>query len=468
MATPQRASDGVPEPRQTAAERQATARQGASPAGVPSLRLVGGDAAVVPSRRLGLSVAAWQTLAGATALRLFTAAVAFATTYWLGARLTGARHLQAPAERLARHPLTFVFSAWRHWDSFWFLRVAAHGYARRRAAAFFPLYPLTVNISGRLLGSMLVGGVLVSVLCYALALVVLYRLVAHDFDERVALWTVLFLSAAGTSLFFQAIYSESLFLLLTVTSFWAGRTGRWWLAGAAGLLAALTRSAGVVLVAPLLWMWLEQRRGRAIALPGGARHAALLSRAPGRLPSLAWLALVPAGIGLYMAYTSVRYHNALLFVAAEHDWHRRLSPPTTAIYQGALAARRSVQHIAAQPSAYFAVARPAFRVQWLTIGNLTAFIALVLALALVAVCWRRLPAPYTIMALVSLLVPLSYPTHSTPLLSMPRFALVVFPLFVALAVLLARHLVLRWLVLAVMVAGLVLFTAMFANGMWVA
>ena len=435
----------------------------------PPLRLVQGGAAVVPRRRLGLSAAAWQAVAGATALRLFTAAVAFATTYWLGTRLSGARHLKAPAVRLARHPLTFVLSAWRHWDSFWFLRVAAHGYARHRAAAFFPLYPLTINVSGRLLGNPLLGGVLVSVLCYALALVVLYRLVAHDFDERVALWTVLFLSAAGTSLFFQAVYSESLFLLLTVTSFWAGRTGRWWLAGAAGLLAALTRSAGVVLVAPLLWMWLEQRRGRAIALPGGARHAALLSRGPDRLPSLAWLALVPAGIGLYMAYTGARYHNALLFVAAEHDWHRRLSlPATTAIYQGALAARRSVQHIAAQPSAYFAVARPPFRAQWLTIGNLTAFVALVLALALVAVCWRRLPAPYTIMALVSLLVPLSYPTHSTPLLSMPRFALVVFPLFVALAVLLARHAVLRWLVLAVMVAGLVLFTAMFANGMWVA
>ena len=169
-----------------------------------------------------------------------------------------------------------------------------------------------------------------------------------------------------------------------------------------------------------------------------------------------------------MAYTSARYHNALLFVAAEHDWHRRLSPPTTAIYRGALAARRSVQHIAARPSAYFAVARPTFRAQWLTIGNLTAFIALVLALALVAACWRRLPAAYTIMALVSLLVPLSYPTHSTPLLSMPRFALVIFPLFVALAVLLARHAVLRWLVLAVMAAGLVLFTTMFANGMWVA
>ena len=155
-------------------------------------------------------------------------------------------------------------------------------------------------------------------------------------------------------------------------------------------------------------------------------------------------------------------------MAAEHDWHRRLSPPTTAVYQGALAARRSVLHIAAQPGAYFAVARPTFHEQWLTIGNLTAFIALVLAVALLVACWRTLPAPYTVMALVSLLVPLSYPTHSTPLLSMPRFALVVFPLFVTLGVLLARRVVLRWLVLAVMLAGLVLFTAMFANGMWVA
>ena len=87
---------------------------------------------------------------------------------------------------------------------------------------------------------------------------------------------------------------------------------------------------------------------------------------------------------------------------------------------------------------------------------------------MLVVCWRRLPAAYTVFAVVSLLLPIAYPTHSTPLLSFPRFVLVDFPLFVALAVLVVRRPVLRWALVAAFVAGLVVFTVTYANGMWVA
>ncbi|HEY5472935.1 MAG TPA: hypothetical protein VIK32_07060 [Candidatus Limnocylindrales bacterium] len=83
-------------------------------------------------------------------------------------------------------------------------------------------------------------------------------------------------------------------------------------------------------------------------------------------------------------------------------------------------------------------------------------------------CWRRLPTAYTVFAVASLLIPLSYPTLSTPLLSLPRFVLIDFPLFIALASTLVHHRLTRWVVLAVMVLGLVLLTATFANDMWVA
>ena len=43
----------------------------------------------------------------------------------------------------------------------------------------------------------------------------LYKLTADLLGERLAFWTVTFLSIAPTSFFFQAIYTESLFLLLS-------------------------------------------------------------------------------------------------------------------------------------------------------------------------------------------------------------------------------------------------------------
>jgi len=399
--------------------------------------------------------------------RLLAFATAFAATFWLGTRLHPNSLGISPDTLLERHPMGFVLGAWGHRDGGWFMSIADHGYNLTRAA-FFPLYPALLRLLSVMVGSSSRAGVLVSLVCYSAAMVVLYRLVKADFGSQAALWSVVLMSFAPTSFFFQAIYSESLFLLLTLVSFSAGRRGRWLLAGAAGLLATLTRSAGIVLVAPLVWMWLEQRRGREIALPGSKVDPVLLPDRPAQVVSLGWLLLVPAGLGIYMAYTLVRFHNALLFVAAQRYWHRKLSLPTTAVIRGAKAATHSVRAIAARPDVYLDFTRLTFREQWLTVGNLTAFLALLFAAGLLILCWRRLPAAYTTLAVASLLIPLSYPLHSKPLVSLPRYVLVDFPLFIALASTLVHHRRTRWVVLGVMVLGLVLLTATFANDMWVA
>jgi hypothetical protein len=403
----------------------------------------------------------------AAASRVLIFAVAFASSYWWGSRLRH-NHL-APAGDAAVdvHPLGFFLSAWRHWDAVWFTRIAEHGYGAR-ATAFFPLYPLLARALALWTGKFTEAGVIVSVACFAAALLLLYRLVRDDFDAATAAWTVILLSFASTSFFFQAAYSESLFLLLTVASFSAARRGRWVLAGLSGGLAALTRSAGVLLLVPLAWMWFEQYRGGAIRLPGARAAQPLLARGRPRLVSFAALALLPAGLALYMAYLYRRFGNPLEFVAAERHWHRSLHVPVVAILEGAQAAWRSVRSIAADPAVYTRLERLPFRDQWVTMGNLTAFLALVVALVLFALCWRRLPAGYTVLAAVTLLLPLSYPTHATPLLSFPRFLLVDFPVFVALAVVVVRRPVLRWAALTALTAGLIVFTVVYANGMWVA
>jgi hypothetical protein len=214
-------------------------------------------------------------------------------------------------------------------------------------------------------------------------------------------------------------------------------------------------------------MWFEQYRDGAITLPGAAARPLLARKRP-RLVSLATLALVPAGLGLYMAYLLQRFGNPLEFMVAERHWHRSFHLPVVSIYDGARAAWRSVRAIAADPGVYTRLERLPFRDQWHIMGNLTAFLALVLALLVLVACWRRLPSAYTALAAVTLLLPLSYPTNGTPLLSFPRFLVVDFPVFVALAVLVVRRPVLRWAALAALTTGLIVFTVVYANGMWVA
>ena len=67
--------------------------------------------------------------------------------------------------------------------------------------------------------------------------------------------------------------------------------------------------------------------------------------------------------------------------------------------------------------------------------NLECFVFLVLLIVLTVIAWRRFGAPYGLFAAISLAIPLSVPSHRWPLLSLPRFGLVLFPCFLALAAL---------------------------------
>ena len=65
--------------------------------------------------------------------------------------------------------------------------------------------------------------------------------------------------------------------------------------------------------------------------------------------------------------------------------------------------------------------------------NAEDLVFLVLFVVLTVAVWRRFGAAFGLFAAVSLAIPLSYPSSRWPLLSLPRFGLVIFPLFLALA-----------------------------------
>ena len=110
------------------------------------------------------------------------------------------------------------------WDSVWYLAIAADGYGGGAREAFFPLYPLVVRLAGVPFDSALVGGALASTVLLAVALVVLHRLVALDHGRAVARNAVLVTALFPMSFFFSAVYSESLFLALSVGAVYAAPT----------------------------------------------------------------------------------------------------------------------------------------------------------------------------------------------------------------------------------------------------
>lgn len=340
--------------------------------------------------------------------------------------------------------LTMPFSAFgdllvspaARWDSVWYLLVATDGYgspADHPQAAFYPLYPLLMRAGGWVVGSPLLAGILVSLACFLGALVLLHRLVALELGDAHARPAVLLVAFFPSALFFSAVYSESLFLLLSVGAFLAARRERWALAGVAGGLAALTRNSGVLLLLPLAILFLYGPRA------GGLRAAARARWLPRyRLtPHVLWLALVPFGLALYLGWSAVALDDVLAPYHAQELWMRHFEPlgAVTGGIDAAVDALREVTR-AGTTTPYMAQGGDALEPssQALLLAGFLAF-----ALVGLAGVLRRLPLAYGAYTAVALAMTLSYPVDSQPLISLPRYMLALFPLQMWLALWTSRR-----------------------------
>jgi hypothetical protein len=321
------------------------------------------------------------------------------------------------------HDLGAITDVWARWDSVWFLRIAEHGYdaASGAASAFYPLYPGTVAVLGRVLfGHYVLAGILVSLAAALGSFLLLHRLAEERLGADGARRTVLYLAVFPFALFLQAVYSESLYLLLTLAAFALAERRRFLAAGAVTGLALLTRPTGAALLPALgLLAWRERDRLRALGS----------------------LAVAPLLFAAYPLYLWRAEGDPWAFLHAQRIWTRHLSPagPLGGIWDGLRAGWAGVEQLASgsHTHVYWTPVQNTdpLRAATLNLENL-AFLVLFVALAVVA--WRRFGAPYGLFAAVSLAIPLSVPSERWPLLSMPRFGLTIFPLFLALASLGAR------------------------------
>ena len=340
------------------------------------------------------------------------------------------------------------------WDSVWFLSIADSGYgAGHDRAAFFPLYPLLVRVGGTLTGSPLLAAIALSWIAFAIALTVLHRLAVIEVGPEAARWTVISLALFPGSLWFTAAYSEALFLAVSVGAVLAARTRHWAVAGLLGALAAATRSAGLLLLVPLALLWLDARRHG----PGARRRDA------------AWLALVPAGLAAFCGYLALEGLPADAPFSSQDTWHRKLAGPWSGVRDGAVAAWDGLRQIVhgPPPPVYFDKAAG----DAVAIGrhNVALLVCLLAAVPALIGTFRRLPLAHGAYAATALLLPLSYPVAPQPLMSLPRFEAVLYPLFLWLGWWLARGPAWRrGAVLGVFAIGLAAVSALFSTWHWVA
>jgi Gpi18-like mannosyltransferase len=254
----------------------------------------------------------------------------------------------------------------------------------------------------------LVAGLVVSNVSFLLGLILFFRLTELEFqDIGTASRAVLYISIFPTAFYFTAIYTESTFFVLAVGSLYFARRQMWVWAVILGILCSLTRIIGILMwgVVALEWMRLHgwtlatvYRRQAWLNLWQGFRQD---------YKSAAVIATMPAGVLGYMLFLYLRFGDPLAFWSTQVGWNREMVGPFYILW-------REIQ-IAAQGDLWKG------SIHFRPILNLMAIFT---TLLMIIPIWRRLGEGYGLFALLSILIPLSSSS-----MSMTRFMLVIFPIF---------------------------------------
>ncbi|MCO5212816.1 MAG: hypothetical protein M9936_24210 [Caldilinea sp.] len=311
-------------------------------------------------------------------------------------------------------PNSPFLSFWAKWDSQWYVQIARDGYwfqpLQQSNVAFFPLYPLYMRLVARFVGgNLILSGFLVSNIALLLALIYLYRLTVLELGDRPSAQRAVFYAAFfPTAFFFNAVYTESLFFLLTIGTMYHARHQQWLAAAVFGLLAAATRNLGILMWAMVMWEWLRHNGWRITQAYRLSAWRNLWNGLRRHWFELLIIAAIPLGLLLYMVFLSSNFGRPFAFVEVQAAWNRQNIGPI------AVLARDIGKLMEPQVARWY----------FTSMLNVGAFF---FALALVPFIWHKLGEGYAIYVLLLLLVPMTSSTQSVI-----RYVLPIFPIYIVL------------------------------------
>jgi Gpi18-like mannosyltransferase len=326
-----------------------------------------------------------------------------------------------------------VISIWNTWDTHHYLNIAKEGYSssivdeKHLLIVFFPLYPFLIKIFSLVFQDHLLSALLVSNIAYIFAVFYLYKLVHIDFEKEDALRSIIYFSIFPTAYFLHAAYTESLFLALTLASFYYARKDRWALSGVIGMLAAATKITGIILLPVLVIEYLSQREYK----KENIRKDVL------------WILVIAIGFVLYLVLNYITYGDPLKFLEIQSGhWSKHLAIPTEGFFD----------------AWYSIFLRPPANSIY---GGWFEIFFSVLGLILVIYSFFRLRLSYSLYVLATWLIV----TSTSFWLSIPRYTLSMFPIFILLAVL-GRRKEINYIVIFLSLIFYALFLSLFVRGRW--
>jgi hypothetical protein len=335
---------------------------------------------------------------------------------------------------------------WVRWDAMWYEHIVNDRPrfipAGHSSANFFPLYSFVSWIVGLPLRAVLdherafyVGGLIVSSVSFLLALIAVGRLATRLAGAAVAVRTVWLIAVFPFSFFLTAVYADALYFCLAAWSLTFAYEERWRSACALASLAAATRIPGLALYPAIVLEYLR-------------RHDFDVRSIAKELPAFAILAAGPLAIGGYYLW---RYGDPLAFLyARQQGWNRA---------SGLAAFQRDYRYFLGDWSLNCNAIADCLREFEPTRRTLGVwYLALIpISLALVVYARRTLGIGLTVWVVLSVVMGMINGLDGTG-----RFTSVLFPVFIAMALLL-RSRAAFLAVCAVSIPFLLLFFGQFAR-----
>ncbi len=313
------------------------------------------------------------------------------------------------------------------------------GYFDEKVRAFFPLYPALISIFSFYTGrDYTIAGLLISFFAHLAGTLIFYRLVRLDWDSKTAFESVKFFLIYPTAFFFLAVYTESLFFLLSVTMFYFLRKRKWWFAFIVAFLGGICRPNGILLAIPFVieylmffrefgfkdWKIFLKKNYRTLITPIGA----------------------PLGTFAYFLFLFFITGNFFAYFEALEWWGRDSISPVNFIH---LLSDRFYR--------FWDLPLHGFHN-----SKIDFLFGLIFLLSLIA-CYSKIRVSYFFYSLAIILLP----QLSGQTMSLTRYLSVSFPHFILLGILSRKKPLIGWLISLISILFLSIFALQSFNWYWV-
>lgn len=350
--------------------------------------------------------------------------------------------------------LPYLITVWGNFDGYYYNEIAKRGYFDSEVP-FFPLYPILIHLLSKITTiPAVISGQIISNISFFFSLVVISKLINKDqlfkinnFFLTIAILIMLF----PTSFYYGAIYNDSVFFLFASLSLLYARKGSFVISSIFASLATLGRLNGLTLFFYIVIEYITRNETKAIStwnIRNFTRLTSWKSIKTLLYSKISAVFLVPIAFVSYLIFIHIKFGNWYMLFLAMSPWGQdNITIPLQVVWR-----YLKILFINSNSNLNY----------WIAASELSFF--LIYALLLIY-SFRKIRFSYWMFFFLSVLIPSLTGTFQ----GMPRYGLHLYPFFMSLTLFLfSKNLSFRLAYFIISTILLIIFTALFTSGHFVA